>query len=269
MSRENDFFASDEGSIQSTGWRRYWKLLRLADAATDLRCALALKRAGKLASMMPSQNILLTAVRTRGREADLDAVIKKMSSTKRHKLDISVVDMKPKGKFDNINDAISNHELSRYDWLIVIDDDIEFSADFLDLFIYFAFRNHLKLAMPAHRFLSYTSFRVTERHWSSLVRETSFVEIGPVSLLHRDTFSDLLPSPSLRWSWGLDVFWSHMARKRNWNIGVVDATPIRHTRPVGSSYDGDAARNEAVEFLNLRGIPFNRAIVSSMGKRLQ
>lgn len=265
MAPENDFFDSHEGQIQSVGWRRYWKLLRLADA----RLAPALKRARGLAHAIPAQRILVAAVRSPGREADLDAALEELSRTPHHRMETAVVDLEPMGKFDNINRAISRHTLADYDWLLITDDDVQLPKNFTDLFIHFAYNNRLKIAQPAHRFLSFASFRVTERHWGSLVRSTRFVEIGPISLLHRDTFGELLPSPSLRWAWGLDLFWSHVARRQGWRMGVVDATPIRHTRPVGATYSHDAARTEAVEFLTSQNIHFGRDVVSATSERLQ
>ena len=60
------------------------------------------------------------------------------------------------------------------------------------------------------------------------MRETAFVEIGPVSAFHATTFSALLPFPPLRAGWGLDAHWAAIAQAHEWPIGIVDATPIRH-----------------------------------------
>jgi hypothetical protein len=176
--------------------------------------------------------------------------------------------MKPVGKFENINHAIADHELSKYNWLLVVDDDIAVPDNFLDVFLYLAHSYGLKLAQPAHKFLSYASFKITERHWGSQARSTGFVEIGSVSLLHRDTFADLIPFPPLRWSWGLDVFWAQCAKRRGWRMGVIDAVPIRHLRPVGGSYDIRAARDEAIAFLTSQGVTISRAEMFSVNQRI-
>jgi catechol 2,3-dioxygenase-like lactoylglutathione lyase family enzyme len=77
-------------------------------------------------------------------------------------------------------------------------------------------------------------------------RETTFVEIGPLTAFHRDTFATLLPFPALRMGWGLDAHWAAVARERGWPIGIVDATPVGHTiAPVGAGYGHDAAIAEA------------------------
>jgi hypothetical protein len=89
------------------------------------------------------------------------------------------------------------------------------------------------------------------------VRETSFVEIGPVTAFHRDTFATLLPFPELRMGWGLDAHWAAVAREHGWRIGVVDATPVGHTlRPAADAYPREAAAAEARAFL--AGRPYVR-----------
>jgi hypothetical protein len=82
------------------------------------------------------------------------------------------------------------------------------------------------------------------------VRETAFVEIGPVFALRSTTFETLLPFPPLRMGWGLDAHWSAVARERGWRLGVIDATPVGHDlRPIAGSYDRGAAIAEARDFL--------------------
>ena len=167
--------------------------------------------------------------------------------------------MGERGKFDNINLAIAAHDLSQFDWVLILDDDIVLPANFLDLFIYFCHRERLQLAMPAHRFLSHKIFTATERHWASVARLTSFVEIGPLTLLHSSLFAALIPFPSLRFAWGLDVLWSQEAKRLGWRLGVVDAVPIRHLRPVGQSYSGGLAMEEGRRFLEAQNVSITRA----------
>lgn len=264
----SSYFVFGKGHIQPSRWRRYWRLLRLLDAAANARTALAIRTALHAAQLLPPQKVLLTATEVPGRESDLAEVIKKVSGQTHHHVSVAVTPMAPMGKFDNINRAIAEQNILQYDWLLVVDDDIDIPDDFLDLLLYFAQSNNLKLAQPAHRFLSYASFEITERHWASLVRRTNFVEIGPVSLLHSDTFADLLPFPSLRWAWGLDMLWANIAKRRGWKMGVVDAVPIRHLRPVGASYDGTAARNEAIDFLRSQEVTLDRTEMLCMSQRI-
>jgi hypothetical protein len=137
-----------------------------------------------------------------------------------------------------------------YDWLLVIDDDVALPAGFLDQFLFLAERFELSIAQPAHRAYSHAAWRVTRRRRASVVRETAFVEIGPVVAFHRRTFETLLPFPPLKAGWGLDAHWSALAAQKGWRIGIVDATAIEHAlRPVAASYDASEAVAEAREFL--------------------
>jgi len=114
-----------------------------------------------------------------------------------------------------------------------------------------------KLARSAHRFKSYVAGRSRTGVRRALARETTFVEIGPVTAFPRDTFGTLLPFPDLRMGWGLDAHWAAVAREHGWPIGVVDATPIGHTlRPAGDAYPRAAAEAEARAFLD--GRPYVR-----------
>ena len=82
------------------------------------------------------------------------------------------------------------------------------------------------------------------------MRPTTFVEIGPVTAFHRDTFATLLPFPDLRMGWGLDAHWAAVAREHGWPMVIVDATPIGHTvRPAAATYPRELALQEARVFL--------------------
>ncbi|MCW3015040.1 MAG: glycosyltransferase [Solirubrobacterales bacterium] len=154
------------------------------------------------------------------------------------------------GKFANLNAQLAGHDLQRADWLLVLDDDVTLPRGFLDVLVDQASAAGLKLAQPAHRHHSHASWPVTRRHGAG-VRRTTFVEIGPVTLFHRDTFASLLPFPAqLQMGWGLDAHWAALARGNGWPIGVVDAVPIGHTvAPAGAGYSREAALAEARAFL--------------------
>jgi hypothetical protein len=155
-----------------------------------------------------------------------------------------------RGKFENLNRILEQLPASSHDWLLVVDDDVGLPAGFLDAFVGLSERFGLRLAQPAHRLAGHAAWPVTRRRPASVVRETGFVEIGPVTALHRDTFDVLLPFPPLRMGWGLDVHWAALARERAWRVGVVDALAVAHTHaPAGSAYSREAAQAEAEAFL--------------------
>lgn len=260
-----DFFTLRDGQIFRRGWRRHRAALRAMDCLYDQRLRLsgALRRCAKRAAEIARQHVLIAAVDVPGRGAELRRVIDALCAS-RHAVEVAVAPMGQAGKYENINTALGEKSLARYDWLVVVDDDIAVPGGFLDLLIGEAFWRGFKLAQPAHRFQSFASFEVTERHWATVARQTGFVETGPVSLFHHDTFADLIPFPPLRWSWGLDLCWCDVARQRGWPIGIVDATPIRHLRPVAVAYDPDAAMDEAARFLAARGIAPRRGVLGTV-----
>jgi GT2 family glycosyltransferase len=156
------------------------------------------------------------------------------------------------GKWANINAALAATPPTQADWLLIVDDDIVLPRGFLDRFIASAEAFGFELAQPAHAFASHAAWDVTRRRPGVLARRTRFVEIGPVTALSKQTFGTLLPFPDLRMGWGLDAAWSAFAAEQGWPIGVIDVTPVRHLRPVASSYPRDAAIAEAEAFLDGR-----------------
>ena len=121
---------------------------------------------------------------------------------------------------------------------------------FLDRFLFLCERFSLQLAQPAHRLSSHAAWPQTRRRASAVVREVSFVEIGPVTAFARATFPLLLPFPELRMGWGLDAHWAALARGRGWRCGVTDAVSIRHrAAPAAEAYSREAAIAEARAFL--------------------
>ena len=153
------------------------------------------------------------------------------------------------GKWANLNAALLAHPPRGFDWLLIVDDDVELPRDFLDVFISLAEHHGFRLAQPAHAFASHAAWEVTRRRPGLTARRTRFVEIGPVTAIRADAFDALLPFPDLQMGWGLDAHWGALAAQRGWKVGVIDAVPVRHTRPVAESYPRDAAMAEADRFL--------------------
>jgi GT2 family glycosyltransferase len=172
----------------------------------------------------------------------------------RHDVELQVGPPGDGGKFENLNRllaaGVGGSSMQSYDWLIVLDVDVELPRGFLDRFLFLCERFGLQLAQPAHRLNSHAGWPQTRRQASSVVRETRFVEIGPVTAFARPTFATLLPFPQLRMGWGLDAHWAALAREHAWRCGVTDAVAIRHrAAPAGEAYSRDAAIAEARAFL--------------------
>jgi hypothetical protein len=176
----------------------------------------------------------------------------------RHDVELRLGSPGDRGKFENLNLLLADQAPDDRDWLLVIDDDIVLPGRFLDRFIFLAEHFRLDLAQPAHVRASHAAWQVTRRQSSSIARETRFVEIGPVTAFASSTFSTLLPFPTLRMGWGLDLYWGAVAREHDWRCGVIDAVAIRHrAAPAASTYSREQALAEARVFLADR--PYVRA----------
>ena len=153
------------------------------------------------------------------------------------------------GKFENLNRVLEAAG-GAADWTIVIDDDVRVPHAFLDRFVGVCEVFDLDLAQPAQTLRSHSAWKVTRRRPASLLRETRFVEIGPVTAFRRTAAAELLPFPELRYGWGLDLHWAALASERGWRLGVVDALAVRHeSGVVAAAYLREDAVDEAARFL--------------------
>jgi hypothetical protein len=171
----------------------------------------------------------------------------------RHEVEVAAGPVGDRGKFENLNLMLAGRDLDAVDWLLVVDDDVVLPGGFVDALVLLAERFAFSLAQPAHRRRSHAAWEVTRRRPGLLARRTAFVEIGPVTAFHRDTFAALLPFPELRYGWGLDLHWAALAAERGWRLGIVDALAVRHEQsPVAGAYRHEDAIDEARRFLTGR-----------------
>jgi GT2 family glycosyltransferase len=184
----------------------------------------------------------------------------------RHKVDLYMSPPGELGKFENLNrllatrvadgvggssaGVVGESSIQDHDWLLLVDDDVLLPRGFLDRFLFLAERFSLDLAQPAHRLNSHAAWPLTRRRTFSVLRETPFVEIGPITAFAATTFPTLLPFPELRMGWGLDAHWAALAREHGWRCGVIDAVAIRHrAAPAAAAYSRETAIAEARTFL--------------------
>lgn len=200
----------------------------------------------------PRRSVLVLGIRRPEHAALADAAAAELARS-RHDVHLHTTEPGGLGKFENLDRLLAAHPAEPHDWLLVVDDDVELPGGFLDRFLFLCERYSLALAQPAHRRHSHAAWQVTRRRPGSAVRETRFVEIGPVTAFARETFADLLPFPRLRMGWGLDLHWAAVARERGWRCGVVDAVAIAHrAAPAAASYPRESAIAEARSFLRDR-----------------
>jgi GT2 family glycosyltransferase len=241
-----DFLSGRSGTVR--GVRR--PLLRAADGLLDAEAAARVRRLDRAARERPERRrVLVLGVERPGRL--MDRARRELHRT-RHEVAMHTVAMGAGGRFEHLNELLRAHPPAGHDWLLVVDDDVVLPRGFLDRFLLCAEDAGLRLAQPAHRLHSHAAWPVTRRRPRGAVRASRFVEIGPVTAFHAATHAVLLPFPPLAMGWGLDAHWGALARERGWPVGIVDATPILHTTPVGGGYDRSAAVAEAQAFLARR-----------------
>jgi hypothetical protein len=248
-----DFLSGEHGHV--AGARRI-ALRRAGDLALDawLRVSGARRRIDRLAARTPRRDIVVAAV-TRPDSCELDAALSELRDS-RHSVRVVTGPVGERGKFQNLNALLDNQPPA--DWLVVVDDDVTPPRGFLDGFVALAESAELDLAQPAQTLASHAAWRFARRRPLSILRETNFVEIGPVTAFSRRAAAELLPFPDLRFGWGLDAHWAALAAERGWRLGIVDALPVRHeSRPVATGYATAEATSEAQGFL--AGRPYVRA----------
>ncbi len=240
----DDFLSGRSGEVG--GWRG--RRARLQDAWLDFKMP-----RGPVDAPPTHPRVLVVGIDRPTVESTMAGTLAELRRSRYADVTVRTTFAGSRGKFENLNALLAAEDLAGVDWLLVVDDDIDLPRGFLDRFLTHAEAAGAKLAQPAHRLHSHAAWPHTRRRAGSLVRPTSFVEIGPLTAFHRDTFATLLPFPDLRMGWGLDAHWAAVARDRGWPMAIVDATPIGHVlRPVAASYPREAALEEARRFLGTR-----------------
>ena len=267
------FLSGDAGDVTDP-WRRSKR--RLGELLYEALDTLAgtRRRAARLARMAPPQrDVLVIGVY---RPGSLLAEALPALLSERHRVRIAlgstgstdeplrehtVAEGLTGGKFENLNRVLEAVGAGDADWTIAIDDDVRLPRAFLDRFVGVCEAFGLDLAQPAQTLRSHSAWKVTRRRPATLLRETRFVEIGPVTAFGRAAAAELLPFPELRYGWGLDLHWAALAAERGWRLGVVDALPVRHEFGlVAAAYAREDAVDEASRFLAERPyLPSERA----------
>ncbi len=252
MAEDRPDFFSSLFSTRKHVWQRR-RVARVFDMLFDMRIVGRLASVRRRSRGSPARRVLLASVEVPGRGSELRALVASFRRS-RHSVSVCIAALGDRGKFENIDAVLAGQELGSFDWLIVTDDDVRLPADFLDTFLFVAEAAGLKIAQPAHRCRSYTSFIFNYRKWNCLGRRTGYVEDGPVTAFHRDVFPLVLPFPALRWAWATDLVFCETARRHGVPIGIVDCAAIEHLKPIAHDYRADLAVAEARDYLDRQGI---------------
>lgn len=124
-----------------------------------------------------------------------------------------------------------------YDYIWVPDDDLSTTAENLNLFFNLCQKYQFILAQPALTKNSYFSHPLLLQVSNFIYRETNFVEVM-APCFSKSAFDKCWKTFSENKSgWGLDALWPIILENKG-VIGIIDETPIFHTRPVGIAGHG-------------------------------
>lgn len=155
-----------------------------------------------------------------------------------HQNDGEYYEVRPGPKWPCVADLLREHPqlVDQYDAFWFPDDDISATTDILNRMFALFHAFQLSLAQPALTRDSYHTWPHLLQRAKYVLRYCDFIEVmAPIfdraalkACVH--TFAE---SPS---GWGLDWVWPQLCgRGRTDAIAVLDATPVRHTRPLGGN----------------------------------
>jgi Protein of unknown function (DUF707) len=159
-----------------------------------------------------------------------------------HKGDADYYEMRRGPKWSCIGDLLVDHGelINRYDAFWFPDDDLAATTETLNRMFGLFHGFGLALAQPALTTDSYYSWDTLLQKPRYVLRHVAFVEVM-APLFERSALRACMQTFSeSRSGWGLDWVWPQLAGKgRKDAIAILDATPVKHTRPLG----GDLYRN--------------------------
>ena len=203
-----------------------------------------------------------------GGRRDFDLCVSYYGSTLgRHRDDADLYEARPGPKWPGIDALLHERPdlLDRYDAFWFPDDDLAVDKEGVDRMFAFFHAFRLSLAQPALTRDSYFTWETLLQKEGCHLRYGGFVEVM-APLFSRAALRLCWPTFSeSRSGWGLDWLWPPLCQGAGiGRIAVIDATPVRHTRPVGGelyrNHPDLEPRRDAERLLGRRGIREVRAV---------
>jgi glycosyltransferase involved in cell wall biosynthesis len=154
-------------------------------------------------------------------------------------------------KSELLNRLFKAEDLTRYEFVVICDDDVVLPKGFVDSFLGYQSTLGYRICQPARTARSYVDIPIVTQHPGVVARRTRFVEQGPVVSFHQTALDIVVPfdltSPM---GWGLEYVWAHEAEHRELPLGIIDATPVEHSlRPPVEHYSRSAAEEGRARLL--------------------
>lgn len=140
------------------------------------------------------------------------------------------------GKWPVVAEIVKNNTsiIEKYDAVWIPDDDLLVDTDTINRMFGLFHGLEISYGQPALTTDSYYTYPFLLRDDASLVRYTNFVEVM-APIFSRRALKEIANTIELSPSgWGLDFLWSSLFCQQGDDcVAVLDATPVKHTRPVG------------------------------------
>jgi hypothetical protein len=183
-----------------------------------------------------------------GKSRDWDLYLCPFQEMPTQAVDCTVGSVIPGPKWTGLNQLLNEWDGWReYDHIWLPDDDILASQDTISAMFEAAQALRLKLFAPALHEASHYAHYTMMRNASFFARRVGFVEIM-VPCFSREALEEVLPTLALSttgWGWGLDSLWPKLLDYQD--LGIIDSTPVLHTRAVGQFRDPDLGRRVLAE----------------------
>ncbi|HVU71888.1 MAG TPA: hypothetical protein VHE83_02900 [Mycobacteriales bacterium] len=148
-------------------------------------------------------------------------------------------------KFTLLQRLLDEHPPREGDHVVIADDDVTVVHGDLSLLLRYQRAAGLDLAQPAHARFHNVSHGTTVRRVLTLVRHTTFVEIGPLFVIAPHARPKILPFPAdAGMGWVLNISWVARART-DLVLGVVDGVLMEHHGKIAVEYDDQRDALEA------------------------
>ena len=172
----------------------------------------------------------------------------------RYKDQYDILHEQPGSKWEGLNNFISNNKelIYKYNNIWMPDDDLLTNSSNINRFFILCDELNLTISQPALTNNSYFSWDITLQHQNTKARLTNFIEVmAPcfkTESLHK--FSQYFGENTS--GWGYEWLWADIAVKNNiMKFGIIDETPVYHTRPVGVAGHGGSRKSPYLEMNEL------------------
>ena len=140
-------------------------------------------------------------------------------------------------KFELLDRMIEARPPRPGEWVVVADDDVRITRGSIGRFLQLASSVGADLAQPAHDRRSEVNYGLTVSRLLTRVRETSFVEIGPLFAMSPAARERIVPFGEVGMGYGLEQRWYNLSPRPR--FAIVDEVRMRHLVPAGTAYDNE------------------------------